>query len=157
MDQCPAAVSPLTDEEIDSLRKWLAVGNALTEALGLSVTATLRFVKDPDLTAEPGVATAPPAVIEPFEPASDVDPIGPGAPDTPTLEEDREALSESDRQTSINMIKAMTPDDRKKFTVEFRDHFNVPRESKTISPHFLQVMHQKFLQNFLDELELSGV
>ena len=82
--------------------------------------------------------------------------MGEGVPETPVLPEDRAALSEADRETCIAMVRAMTPEQRKQFTVAFRSHFNVDKSSRTIAPHIVQIQHQKFIQSFVDELELSG-
>ena len=84
-----------------------------------------------------------------------VDLIGEGMPDHPVPAEMLQELSESDRTTCLAMLKALPPDARKSFTVAFRDHFNVPRESRTISPFVTQEQHKDFIQNFVDELELQ--
>lgn len=102
----------------------------------------------------PPAATTEPA--EPDEFGDEVDPIGSGTPDGPTNPEDRQPLSESDRETCLAMIRALSPEQRKQFQVAFRSHFNIGRESRTITPHIVQVQHQRFIQLFVDELELSG-
>lgn len=106
------------------------------------------------MQAPPAAATTEPA--EPDEFGDDVDAIGPGTPNGPTNQEDRAPLNESDRETCLAMIRALSPNQRKEFTVAFRSHFNIGRESKTISSHIVQVQHQRFIQLFVDELELNG-
>lgn len=110
--------------------------------------------------AAPAAQPAPSAPVaeaaEPDEFGDDVDPIGPGTSDGPTNPEDRQPLSASDRETCLSMIRALTQEQRKEFTVCFRSHFNISRESRTITPHIVQVQHQRFIQLFVDELELSG-
>lgn len=105
-------------------------------------------------------------MLQPAKPAADasesveeepIDLMGPGSPDNEVLPENLAALSESDKATAIGILKSLAPDARKRFTVEFRDHFNVPRESKTITPHITQKQHLNFIQAFMDEIELSGV
>ena len=103
---------------------------------------------------EPQVA-APEPIAEPDEAPADL--IGEGSPDTEVLPENLQPLSAADRDTCIAVIKAMSPDARKSFTIEFRNHFNIDREARTISGFITQVQHQQFVQAFLDELELQGV
>lgn len=66
-------------------------------------------------------------------------------------------LSDSDRTTCLAMLKALEPDQRREFTIQFRDHFKVPRESRTISPFVTQQQHKDFIQAFVDELELQAM
>jgi hypothetical protein len=99
---------------------------------------------------------APTPAAEPDE-FADADLMGEGTPDTPVLPEDREPLNEADRETCLAMIRAITPEQRKAFTIAFRSHFNVDKSSRTIAPHIVQVQHQKFIQSYIDELELCEV
>lgn len=108
------------------------------------------------MQAPPAVTTEPTEPAEPDEFGDDVDAIGPGTPNGPTNQEDRAPLNESDRETCLAMIRALTPNQRKQFTVAFRSHFNIGRESKTIASHIVHFQHQRFIQLFVDELELNG-
>lgn len=105
---------------------------------------------------EPAAAVQeePPAELDEF--ADEADLMGPGSPDGEVLPEDRQLLSDSDRATAIALVKAMKPDERQRFTIAFRSHFNVPREVKRISDHIAQVQHQRFIADFIDELERSA-
>jgi hypothetical protein len=110
------------------------------------------------LQQEPACPIPTPAAPVAVEPEPEpIDLMGPGSPDNEVLPENLAALSDSDKATAIGMLKSLAPDARKRFTVEFRDHFNVPRESKTITPHVTQRQHLHFIQTFMDEIELSGV
>ena len=42
------------------------------------------------------------------------------------------------------MIKAMNTEQRKSFTIAFRDAFKVPREAKSIAPLITEVRHMEF-------------
>jgi hypothetical protein len=104
----------------------------------------------------PVLAAVPEPAEEPDE-FADADLMGEGTPETPVLPEDRAALSESDRETCLSLVRALTQEQRKAFTIAFRSHFNVDKNSRTIAPHIVQVQHQKFIQTYVDELELAGV
>ena len=110
------------------------------------------------LHEQPACPMPTPSQLDPVEPeAEPIDLMGPGSPDNEVLPENLAALSDSDKATAIGILKSLAPDARKQFTVQFRDHFNVPRESKTITPHITQKQHLNFVQTFMDEIELSGV
>jgi hypothetical protein len=66
-------------------------------------------------------------------------------------------LSDSDRKTCVSMVKALKPDERKSFTVAFRSHFQVPSSEPSIGKLITQVQHQRFVQSFIDELELQAM
>ncbi len=137
-------------------------GLALANLLGiqLELEPIADALQPPALKATapepPTPAPAAPATQEPDE-FADADLMGEGVPETPVLPEDRAALSESDRETCLAMIRALTPEQRKSFTVAFRSHFNVDKSSRVIAPHIVQAQHQKFIQSYVDELELAGV
>jgi hypothetical protein len=144
----------LTTHLIDGL----CTGEALATAFGV-VLADKPAAPAAVATAQskPSAAKAeqpPAAAEEPDEFADEPDLIGPGAPENEVLPEDRQLLSDSDKATCIALIKSMKPDERQRFTVAFRSHFNVDRSVKRISDHINQVQHQLFITEFLDELEL---
>jgi hypothetical protein len=145
---------------INSSGGWGGPGLALANLLGIQLAPAGDAAQPPALKATapepPTPAPAAPATQEPDE-FADADLMGEGVPETPVLPEDRAALSEADRETCLAMIRALTPEQRKSFTVVFRSHFNVDKSSRVIAPHIVQVQHQKFIQTYVDELELAGV
>ena len=133
-------------------------GFALANLLGIQLASAGDAAQAPAPKAtapEPQAPPPAPATPDPDE-FADADLMGEGVPETPVLPEDRAALNEADRETCLAMIRALTPEQRKSFTVAFRSHFNVDKSSRVIAPHIVQVQHQKFIQSFIDELELSG-
>jgi hypothetical protein len=133
-------------------------GLALANLLGIQLAPAGDAAQAPalkDTASEPQAPPPAPVTPDPDE-FADADLMGEGVPETPVLPEDRAALSEADRETCLAMIRALTPEQRKSFTVAFRSHFNVDKSSRVIAPHIVQVQHQKFIQSFIDELELSG-
>lgn len=64
-----------------------------------------------------------------------------------------EPLSEADRATTLDLVKAMTAQQRKSFTIAFRDAFNVPREARAVAPLITQERHRQFVCRFVDEAE----
>jgi hypothetical protein len=134
----------------------LLTGELLANLLGIRL-AVSAVTAQPQPTVEPtSLKAAPPAAEPEVDPEPPADLIGEGTPDTEVLPENLVALSAGDRDTCIALVKAMSPDERKSFTIEFRSHFNVPREARTISGFITQVQHQQFIQAFLDELELQA-
>lgn len=119
---------------------------------GSPVSAVTAQPQQPVLSVV--AASQPSATAEPDEFGDDL--IGPGKQDHPILHEDQQPLSAADRETCLGLIRAMAPDVRKSFTVAFRSHFNIGRESQKIAPHIVQQVHMKFIQSYLDEIELNG-
>jgi hypothetical protein len=64
-----------------------------------------------------------------------------------------EPLSEADRATTLELVKAMTAEQRKAFTIAFRDAFNVPRDARAVAPLILEERHRQFVCRFVDEVE----
>jgi len=64
-----------------------------------------------------------------------------------------EAETATDRATTLEMVKAMSPDQRRAFTVAFRDAFNVPREARAVAPLITEECHRQFVCRFVDEAE----
>ena len=143
---------------IDSTFDNYGAGHALAWMLGIQLAPAGDAAQPPALKdTAPDPQAPPPAPVTPDpDEFADADLMGEGVPETPVLPEDRAALSEADRETCLAMIRALTPEQRKPFTVAFRSHFNVDKSSRVIAPHIVQVQHQKFIQSFIDELELSG-
>ena len=143
---------------IDSTFDNYGVGHALAWMMGIQLAPAGDAAQPPAPKAtvpKPQAPAPAPATPDPDE-FADADLMGEGVPETPVLPEDRAALNEADRETCLAMIRALTPEQRKSFTVAFRSHFNVDKSSRVIAPHIVQVQHQKFIQSFIDELELSG-
>jgi hypothetical protein len=141
---------------IDSTFDNYGVGHALAWMLGIHLAPAGDAAQQPAPKATAPKPQAPAPVTPDPDEFADADLMGEGVPETPVLPEDRAALSEADRETCLAMIRALTPEQRKSFTVAFRSHFNVDKSSRVIAPHIVQVQHQKFIQSFIDELELSG-
>jgi hypothetical protein len=131
-------------------------GLALANLLGIHLAPAGDAAQQPAPKATAPKPQAPAPVTPDPDEFADADLMGEGVPETPVLPEDRAALNEADRETCLAMIRALTPEQRKSFTVAFRSHFNVDKSSRVIAPHIVQVQHQKFIQSFIDELELSG-
>lgn len=152
----------------DSQEDEQALGSVLAGLLGIRIAEKVQAAQ-PEQAAHTTPSAELEAIIKEAEglqaaaavAASAVDDpvdlIGEGMPDHPVPAEKLQVLSESDRNTCLAMLKALPADARKTFTVAFRDHFNVPRESRTISPFVTQEQHKDFIQNFVDELELQEV
>jgi len=64
-----------------------------------------------------------------------------------------EPLSESDRATTLELVKAMTAEQRRAFTIAFRDAFSVPRDARAVAPLITQERHRQFVCRFVDESE----
>ncbi|MDM7954097.1 MAG: hypothetical protein QUV07_12900, partial [Cyanobium sp. CZS 25K] len=77
------------------------------------------------------------------------DPDGPVAGD-PGLE----PLTDDEISTLHQFLGAMSKEARKQFTIEFRHHFRVPREARTIKDRITQRRHKDFIDVF--ERELAG-
>lgn len=99
----------------------------------------------------PMPAPTPDPEAVPFDVSDEVDEFAENSVPAELLVE----LSESDRKTCVAMVKALKPDERKSFTVAFRSHFQVPSSEPSIGKLIVQVQHQRFIQSFIDELELQ--
>jgi hypothetical protein len=53
-------------------------------------------------------------------------------------------LTDEQKAVCVDMIKALTADQRKAFTIAFRHSFRVPREEKAIAPLITEVRHMEF-------------
>jgi hypothetical protein len=78
-----------------------------------------------------------------------------GAPDGPEASDSGlEPLSAEEIATLHQFLGAMPQVARKRFTIEFRHHFQVPREVRTIKDRITQRRHKDFIDVF--ERELAG-
>ncbi len=78
-----------------------------------------------------------------------------GAPDGPEAgDSGLEPLTEAEIATLHKFLGAMPQEARKRFTIEFRHHFQVPREVRTIKDRITQRRHKDFIDVF--ERELAG-
>ena len=103
----------------------------------------------PDATASS--ATSPAA----DDPDSADDEWGTGASDAPeSSDSGLEPLTADEIATLHKFLGAMPQEARKRFTIEFRHHFQVPREVRTIKDRITQRRHKDFIDVF--ERELAG-
>jgi len=78
-----------------------------------------------------------------------------GAPDGPEVgDSGLEPLSAEEITTLHKFLGAMPQEARKRFTIEFRHHFQVPRTVRTIKDRITQRRHKDFIDVF--ERELAG-
>jgi hypothetical protein len=84
--------------------------------------------------------------------------IGPSeyVPDPDETERQRLAVPLTDEQKAvcIEMIKVLSADQRKAFTIAFRDAFLVPRQAKSIAPLITEVRHMEFCDRW--SIEAAG-
>ena len=60
-------------------------------------------------------------------------------------------LTAEQREAALEMVKALSPDQRKAFTISFRDAFRVDRSVKAIAPVIQQLQHLHFVDRFTVE------
>ena len=65
-----------------------------------------------------------------------------------------ELLTDASKTACINMIKGLTPEQRRALRKAFRDAFQVPREEKAIAPLITQIRHLDFCERW--RIEASG-
>lgn len=136
---------------------WHALtASLLAGLLGIPVGSTPRTIepKQPQpLVSGVGTESAVPAADDLG--AAD-DEWDTGAPDVPEAgEAGLEPLMEEEIATLHKFLAAMPQEARKRFTIEFRHHFQVPREVRTIKDRITQRRHKDFIDVF--ERELAGV
>jgi hypothetical protein len=66
------------------------------------------------------------------------------------------SLTDEERRACLDGIKLLTAEQRKSFTIAFRDVFKVAREEKAITPLITQVRHMEFCDRYAIEA-LGGV
>jgi hypothetical protein len=60
-------------------------------------------------------------------------------------------LTAEQREAALEMVKALSPYERKAFTISFRDAFRVDRSVKAIAPVIQQLRHLHFIDRFTVE------
>ena len=147
---------------MEGSQAWQALtASLLVGLLGLPVT-TLVQANEPELqnTALSGNSSSAGAPAE-TAPATE---LPQGADDEwsnplevqpVALDQDLEPLTEEEVATLHKFLAAMPPEVRKRFTIEFRHHFQVPKEARTIKDRITQQRHKAFIDVF--ERELAGV
>jgi hypothetical protein len=72
----------------------------------------------------------------------------------PTTPDPTTPLTAEQREAALQMVKAMDADQRKAFTISFRDAFRVDRSVKAIAPVIQQLQHLHFIDRF--SVEANG-
>ncbi len=63
-------------------------------------------------------------------------------------------LNDQQKAVAIEMISSLSPEQRKAFTIAFRDAFRVPREAKAIAPLITEARHLEFCDRW--SVEAAG-
>ena len=136
-------------------------GLLLAGLLGIPVTAGIRN-NEPELqntapfdnsSSVSGSAEAAPATELPQ--SADDEWSNPLEAQPVALDPGLEPLTQEEVATLHKFLAAMPPEVRKRFTIEFRHHFQVPKEARTIKDRITQQRHKAFIDVF--ERELAGV
>jgi hypothetical protein len=138
---------------------WYALtASLLAGLLGIPVGGSPRTIEPnqvrprprpsvPDATAS---STTSPAADDPDSADDEWDT---GASDAPeSSDSGLEPLTEDEIATLHKFLGAMPQEARKRFTIEFRHHFQVPREVRTIKDRITQRRHKDFIDVFEREL-----
>jgi len=143
---------------------WYALtASLLAGLLGIPVGKTPRTIEPDQARPRPSVsasgteAAATSAAPAPAadDPETADDEWDTGAPDGPEAgDSGLEPLSDEEIATLHKFLGAMPQAARKRFTIEFRHHFQVPREVRTIKDRITQRRHKDFIDVF--ERELAG-
>ena len=149
---------------------WYALtASLLAGLLGIPVGNSPRTIEpdhprpQPSVPGAPGASTsgvgaeASPAAPAPTadDPEAADDEWDTGAPGSPEASDSGlEPLSAEEIATLHKFLGAMPQEARKRFTIEFRHHFQVPREVRTIKDRITQRRHKDFIDVF--ERELAG-
>ena len=154
--------------EAQAPQEGSAVWHALTASLlagllGIPVGKPPRTIEPNQVRPQPSVsasgaeAAATSAATAPTadDPEAADDEWDTGAPDGPAASDPGlEPLSDEEIATLHKFLGAMPQEARKRFTIEFRHHFQVPREVRTIKDRITQRRHKDFIDVF--ERELAG-
>jgi len=143
---------------------WHALtASLLAGLLGIPVGNSPRTIEPDQARPQPSVSasgtgaaatSAAPASAANDREAAD-DEWDTGAPDGPEAgDSGLEPLSDEEIATLHKFLGAMPQEARKRFTIEFRHHFQVPREVRTIKDRITQRRHKDFIDVF--ERELAG-
>jgi hypothetical protein len=138
---------------------WYALtASLLAGLLGIPVGGLPRTIEPEQWHSSvsgDGAAAAAPAAPAADEPDSAGDEWDTGAPDGPEAgDSGLEPLTADEIATLHKFLGAMPQEARKRFTIEFRHHFQVPREVRTIKDRITQRRHKDFIDVF--ERELGG-
>ena len=147
---------------VEGSQAWQALtASLLVGLLGIPVT-TLVQANEPELqnttlfdnsSSAGALAAAAPATELPQ--SADDEWSNPLEAQPVALDQGLEPLTEEEVATLHKFLAAMPPEVRKRFTIEFRHHFQVPKEARTIKDRISQQRHKAFIDVF--ERELSGV
>jgi hypothetical protein len=142
---------------------WYALtASLLAGLLGIPVGNPPRTI-EPDqarpqprpLVADTADAHAGAAAPAADDPEAGDDEWDTGASDAPeSSDSGLEPLTADEIATLHKFLGAMPQEARKRFTIEFRHHFQVPREVRTIKDRITQRRHKDFIDVF--ERELGG-
>jgi hypothetical protein len=143
---------------------WHALtASLLAGLLGIPVGKPPRTIEPDQVRPQPSVsasgteAAATSAAPAPAagDPEAADDEWDTGAPDGQEAgDSGLEPLSAEEITTLHKFLGAMPQEARKRFTIEFRHHFQVPREVRTIKDRITQRRHKDFIDVF--ERELAG-
>ena len=141
---------------------WHALtASLLAGLLGIPVGKPPRTIEPNQVRPQPSVsasgteAAATSAAPAPAagDPEAADDEWDTGAPDGPEAgDSGLEPLSDEEITTLHKFLGAMPQEARKRFTIEFRHHFQVPREVRTIKDRITQRRHKDFIDVFEREL-----
>lgn len=143
---------------------WHALtASLLAGLLGIPVGKPPRTIEPNQVRPQPSVsasgteaaATSSAPAPAAGDPEAADDEWDTGAPDGPEAgDSGLEPLSDEEITTLHKFLGAMPQEARKRFTIEFRHHFQVPREVRTIKDRITQRRHKDFIDVF--ERELAG-
>ena len=143
---------------------WHALtASLLAGLLGIPVGKSPRTIEPDQARPQPSVsasgteaaATSAPHASAADDPEAEDDEWDSGASDGPEASDSGlEPLSDEEIATLHKFLGAMPQEARKRFTIEFRHHFQVPREVRTIKDRITQRRHKDFIDVF--ERELAG-
>jgi hypothetical protein len=147
---------------VEGSQAWQALtASLLVGLLGIPVTS-LAQANEPELqnsslsgnsSSDSGSAEAAPATELPQN--ADDEWSNPLEAQPVALDQGLEPLTQAELATLHKFLAAMPPEVRKRFTIEFRHHFQVPKEARTIKDRITQQRHKAFIDVF--ERELAGV
>jgi hypothetical protein len=140
---------------------WYALtASLLAGLLGIPVGGIPRTIEPDQAWPQPRPSVAEATASSATSPAADDpdaadDEWDTAAPDAPEASNPGlEPLSEAEIETLHKFLGAMPQEARKRFAVEFRHHFQVPRTVRTIKDRITQRRHKDFIDLF--ERELGG-
>jgi hypothetical protein len=140
---------------------WYALtASLLAGLLGIPVGGSPRTIESDQARPQSRPSVAEAAAASATSPAADDpdsadDEWGTAAPDGPEASDPGlEPLTADEIATLHKFLGAMPQEARKRFTVEFRHHFKVPREARMIRDRITQRRHKDFIDLF--ERELAG-